>query len=155
VKKRCHRRPLPALPPRGLRPKLARDQVRDLALAHTLNLDLVATGQADDQVLWQIVGGVMTWAKAAELLGLGIDEMTKQLELVLALVQRYGRTGRVGFSGTEYQMAKRGVMVMDSLAESVDRYIAETAANWGEARVNELSAQCVAMMRSDGDVGVK
>lgn len=37
-RKRCRRRMVIPLPPRGLRSKLAKDQVTDLALAHNLNL---------------------------------------------------------------------------------------------------------------------
>lgn len=130
------------LPPRGLRPKLAADQITDLALAHLTNLDLISKGQANEQELWQMVGGVFTWTKAAELLDLGVDEMRAQLELATRVVERYGRTGRIGFSGVEYQLAKRGVDVMDALASAVDQVTAIAAAEWGEHQVNKLSAQC-------------
>lgn len=141
-RKRCQRRVLPALPPRGLRPKLQPDQVTDLALAHLTNLDLISKGKASEEELWQMVGGVLTWSKAAELLGQGIPEMQAQLELATRVVERYGRTGRIGFSGVEYQAAKLGVDVMDALASAVDKPTAIAAAEWGEREVNKLSAQC-------------
>ena len=140
MKKRCHRQVLAPLPPRGLRPKLARNQVIDLALAHLTNLDLISRGQAGETELWHMVAGVFTWSRVADLLGVGVDEMRAQLELVTRVVERYGRTGRVGFSGTEYQAAKLGVDVMDQLAELVDEPTAVAAAEWGEARVNALEA---------------
>jgi sulfite reductase beta subunit-like hemoprotein len=140
MKKRCLRRVFVPLPPRGLLRKLAPDQVTDLALVHLTNLDLISRGLADEAVLWQMVGGVLTWSRAADLLGVGVDEMRAQLELVTRVVERYGRTGRVGFSGIEYQVAKLGVEVMDQLAEMVDAPTAVAAAEWGEARVNALAA---------------
>lgn len=128
------------LPPRGLRPKLAKDQLTDLALAHLINLDLISHGQADEEILWHMVEAVFLWSRVADMLERGQDEMRAQLELATRLVERFGRTGRVGFSGVEYQVAKRGVEVMDELASVVDKPTAVAAADWSEARVNALSA---------------
>ena len=141
-RKRCNRQRVIALPPRGLRPKLDAGQRRDLSLAHIANLDTICHGHADEGVLWQVVGGVLTWAKVAEVLGQGIEEMTRQVDLVQQLVDRFGRHGRVGFTGPEYQLAKEGVIVMDLLAEIVDRPTAIAAAEWSERRVEAMSAQC-------------
>lgn len=57
--------------PRALRPRLQRVQMLDLAVAHTTNHELIRTGQADEAVLWQWVGGMLTWYRVAVLLGLG------------------------------------------------------------------------------------
>lgn len=130
------------MPPRGLRRKLSPGQVSDLALVHIANLDLVATGRAGEQVLWHVAEAALLWSRVAELLQAGAPEMRDQLELAAAMVERYGRTGRVGFSGTEYQRAKEGVQVMDQLAEIVDQATANAAADWAERRVNELEAAC-------------
>lgn len=132
----------PAQPPRGLRPKLTADQVRDLGICHLENLDAVAKGDADEATLWQIAGAAMTWHKTAQMLGLGVPEMDVQAELAATLIERYGRTGRVLFTGTEYQLAKLGVDVMDELARIVDRATAVIAAEWSERKVNELEAAC-------------
>lgn len=130
------------MPPRGLRPKLAKDQVLDLGLVHAVNLDAIAKGQADEAMLWDWVGGVLTWSKVAELLQIGVDEMNEQLGLATRLVERYGRTGRVAFDGPDYQLAKVGMDVMDQLAERVDRHTANVAADWSEAKVNEMAEAC-------------
>lgn len=135
MRKRCHRRVMVPLPPRGLRPKLHSTQLRDLALAHLVNLDAIARGEADQSLLWQVVGGVLTWSRAAELMQHRVDDMRQQLELVTGLVQRYGRTGRIVFTGPEYQLAKAGVELMDDLAARIDRPTAVAAAEWGEARL--------------------
>lgn len=127
--------------PRWLRPKLTRDQVRDLALCHLQNLDAIAKGQADEATLWQWVGGCLTWSRVAELLGIGVPEMAEQLHLVKAVVERFGRTGRAVFTGPEYQLAKAGCDVMDQLAERVDRDTAVQAADWSEARCNAMAAE--------------
>lgn len=140
MRKRCHRRITVPMPPRGLRPKLASDQLTDLALAHLQTLDEIARGRATEQTLWDLVGAALMWSRTADLLDLGQDEMRAQLELATRVVERFGATGRVGFSGIEYQVAKRGVAVMDRLAELVDRPTAIVAAEWSETRLNALVA---------------
>jgi hypothetical protein len=142
MRKHCKRRVWVPMPPRGLRPKLSRPQVKDLGLCHLTNLDVIAKGEATEDTLWQVAGGALTWSRVAELLQAGEPEMREQLELVARLVDRYGRTGRVLFTGTEYQLAKDGVGVMDQLAEIVDLPTAVIAAEWSEQRVNEMAEAC-------------
>lgn len=141
-RKRTRRRVVIPMAPRGLRPKLTRDQVRDLAICHLQNLDAVAFGDADEGTLWQIVGAVLTWSRVAEMLQLGAPEMIEQMNLVESLIKRFGEHGKVRFTGTEYQLARAGVDVMDQLAETVDMPTAVIAAEWSEARVNKLEAAC-------------
>lgn len=151
MRRRVHRPPskaeLIARLPRGLRPRLDRTQIIDLALAHTTNHDLIRTGQADEAVLWQWVGGMLTWYRVAVLLGLGEPEMQQQLLLAEAVLQRYGRTGKVGFSGPELQLSADGVQVMDELAAAVDQPTASAAADWSEALVQRMAAEGAAAAR--------
>jgi hypothetical protein len=141
TRKRCHRRVVIPLPPRGLRPKLDSGQLRDLALAHNANLDAVVKGDANETTLWHLVEAAFTWSRAAELLGQGVDQMAEQLEMLHGVLQRYHRTGRIGFSGPEYQLARDGVVVMDLIAEACDRPTAIAAAAWSEARIDKLLAE--------------
>lgn len=143
-RKCCHRRVIVPMPPRGLRPRLAGDQVRDLAVVHLVNLDAIAKGTADESTLWQWVGGMFTWSRVATLLQTGEPEMELQLAVATAVLERYHRTRRIGFSGLEYQQSKDGVVVMDQLAELVDRPTAIAAAEWSERKVNQLEVACLA-----------
>ena len=147
TRKHTRRRVIVPLPPKGLRPKLQPDQVSDLALVHNANLDAVAKGTADETTLWHLVEAALTWSKVAELIEAGEPEMRVQLELASTLVERYGRTGRVLFTGTEYQVAKEGVQVMDQLAEMTDKPSAVIAAEWSERKRDELQAACAARER--------
>lgn len=126
---------------RGLRPKLDRAQLVDTGLVHAATLDAIATGEATASVLRDYVANVLTWSKAAELLECGAPEMIEQLDLATRLVERFGRTGRVAFTGPDYQLAKDGLQVMDQLALLVDRPTAISAAGWSEARINEMAAK--------------
>ena len=74
TRKRCNRRTVtPTLPP-GLRPKLKRDQVRDLAIVHHSNLDDMVKGRGTVDLLWQITGGVLTWSYVAQQLRRDIEK---------------------------------------------------------------------------------
>jgi hypothetical protein len=147
MRKHTRRRVLNPVPP-WLRPRLTADQQLDLGLAHWQNLDALAKGEGTVDLLWQVVGGVLTWSRAAELLHArnasyepAVAQMTDQLALAERLVQRYRATGRVLLTGPDYQLAKQGADVMDQLAAVVDRATAVAAAEWSERRVNEWATQ--------------
>jgi hypothetical protein len=124
----ANRRVWTPMPPRGMRPKLDRSTLTTIGLVHMENLDQVSTGQGTEQTLWDMVEAVLTWSNVAMAMKVGVAEMKLHFELVNRVIDRYGRTGRVGFTGVEYQMAKLGVQVMDELAHAVDRATAEQAA---------------------------
>jgi len=148
MRKRCRRRQITAVAPKGLRPKLDRQTMLRIALCHIENLDAIATGQAGADLLWDWAESALTWSRAAELAGVGVPEMTQQLELAAHVIERYGRTGRVGFSGTEYQLAKTGLEVMDSLAAEIDLTIGCQAATWSTAKVSAWSREIEAQRRA-------
>lgn len=142
MRKRCNRRPITALPPRGLRPKLPVDQLRDLDLVHLVNLDTIHRGEADEDTLWAVVGGVLTWSMVASRLQRGEVEMDAQVALTRRLVDHYRACGRVEFTADDYELAKTGTVVMGLLAADVDRPTAIMAAAWSEQRVDLMSAAC-------------
>ena len=125
--------------PAGLRPKLRADTVRDLALCHIQNLDAITTGGATLDTLWHWVESVLTWYRVAQLIQAGEDEMTVQIEVAVRLVERYGRSQLVRFDGHDYQLAKRGLMVMDKLALMVDWPTATQAVLWSMAEVARMN----------------
>jgi hypothetical protein len=134
----------------GLRPKLTKSQVQDLGLAHIANLDTIARDAPTEDTLWQWIGGALTWSYVATVLEKrnahvyreAAEAMRLQLEVAEAVVERYGRTSRIGFSGPEYLQAKEACEWMDALAEVVDQATASRAADWSEARINQWSLQC-------------
>ncbi len=125
---------------RGLRPKLTPDQLSGLSLAHHINVDAIRDGSADEDTLWQYAGGAFTFSCIAQLLETGMPEMAEHLASVTHLIERYGKTGRIAFTGTELQIARTGLQVMDALAEIVDRPTAVLAADWSERQINQLAA---------------
>lgn len=140
MRKRCHRQIRPALPPRGLRAKLNTHQIRMLGIAHWSNLDAIARGTADEATLWHWAGGAYTWSRCADLLQHEEAKaaMQDQLLVCAAVIERYGRSGRIGFSGPEYQRAKAACEWMDAISQHVDGHTALQAAEWSERHINGL-----------------
>ena len=64
--------------------------------------------------------------------------MLQQLQLATQVVERYRDRGVIVFTGPEYQLARRGVQVMDELAEQVDEPTAKAAAAWSNAKLDDL-----------------
>lgn len=142
-RKRCRRRKVVAMPPPGLRAMLTKEQLLRLSLAHVVNLDAIARGDAEPSILWDVIGGTLMWWKVAQQLRIGQDEMAAQLDLATRLVERYGATGKVLFTGLDYQLAKRGVEVMDQLALQVDRNTADAAALWSITESDRMEAAVI------------
>lgn len=138
MKKRRYVPTMP-MPPKGLRPKLSAERIRTIHLYHVNNLDAIAKGYATEDTLHDLVEGSLTWARVAELLGKGEAEMEPQLTLTASVLRRYHATGRILFTGPEYQIAKEGVAVMDALAEEVDQYTAHQAAVWSTMQMREIT----------------
>ena len=137
-RKRCHRQVVQALPPRGMRAKMPPGQVTTLSIVHLQNLDDIMRGHGGAQLMWDFAECVFTWTRVAEVLGCGLAQMAPQLAVAAAVIERFGRTGRVGFSGPEYQIAKSGTEVMDELAAIVDVDTAKAAAAWSDRKLAAL-----------------
>lgn len=138
-RKRCQRRSIVPQPPRGLRPRLSNDQRQDLEIVHLQTLDDLAKGRGTVETLWDWAGSVFTWGRAAEIAQTGAEEMAAQHELATAICARFKNTGRVLFTGPEYQLAKQGVEIMTALAHTVDRATAVQAALWSEQRLQQVA----------------
>lgn len=141
TRKRTRRQAITPMAPRGLRPKFTRQVLTQIGLAHIETLDEIATGAATEATLWHLVEAAFTWQHVAQVLRVGEQEMLLQLELATRVVERYRDRGRIVFTGVEYQLAKLGVQVMDTLAEEVDEPTAQAAALWSRAKIDQLVAQ--------------
>lgn len=119
--------------------KLTPQQVRDLSLVHHQNLDAIAKGAAGSDTMQEWAESVHARSRVAELVGAGAPEMADHLEVVASVVDRFKRTGKVGFSGQEYQRAKDGVSTMDQLAEMTTQVKAIEAIHWSAKRCRVLA----------------
>jgi hypothetical protein len=140
MRKQTRRKVVIPMPPRCFRSKLTPSQITELGICHWAVVDAIQSGKATPQEMWSMAGAALTWSRIAEMLGTGTQEMRAQLELVYNVIDRFKRTGRVGFSGPEYQLAKAGAGYMDDLAALVDKPTAVIAAEWSEAEVQRMAA---------------
>lgn len=136
-----HKARLIAKLPRAFRPRLDSAQVRDLALVHIVNLDTILSGEGDLTLLMHWVEAVFLWSKVAEILDIGVPEMTDQLHLAYSLIHRYDQTGKVEFAPAEAQAARDAVDIMDQLARLTDQRTASEAADWSEAKLGSIRAE--------------
>ena len=125
--------------PACFRRKLDRQQLRDLAICHITNLDAVARGDAGPEILWDIVGGALTWHRVAATMGVGEPEMDEQTAVATRLLERWQATGRVEWDSDDYALARRGVVVMDELALIVPLTIAVEASAWSTLELDRVS----------------
>lgn len=131
TRKRCRRKYRPAY--------LTAAQLRDLDTTHLQTLDDIARGLGTADLLEQWAGAVATWGHVARMRRLGEPEMAEQAAVVASLRERHARTGRVCFSGVEYQTAKYGVAIMNALAEGTDLATAKRAADLAELDLTRSS----------------
>lgn len=141
MRKRCRRRPIAAMPPKGLRIMLKPSTVRELLISHHENFDDMTNGRATIETVWQMAGAALGWAKIAQALGLGEPEMARELSMINSVLARWERTGAVGFSGPELQTARDSFDVLEQLANSVDWMTAYAAVDWAEDRINAIRQQ--------------
>lgn len=125
---------------RAFRNRLQANLLVELSTCLHINLDAIAQGQADVQLLWDYVATTLTFSHIAAALGEGEPEMAAQLELGHALIQAWSRTGRVLFTPAEYELAKLGVLQMEALIERCSLPIAVAAATWSEEQLLALQA---------------
>ena len=124
---RAKRHPLTL--PKWFRPKLDADQRTSLRVAHWDNVTAFTSGTATKQTLLEWMSSGFTYAHMMQLLAADGEEFTPEAEAAIAgqietypaIVERYRKFGRIGFSAAEYLAAKAAAETMDALVE-LDRH---------------------------------
>jgi len=107
-RKRCRRDPVMVMPPRGLRPKFGTEEIRRQSLNRAACIDAIAFGRANEVDLSKWIISVYTWAKVAEIIGAGTEEMRAQLELVNTVSQRFLSKHRAVVHGARVPVGQSG-----------------------------------------------
>ena len=141
--------------PKFWRPSVTASQQLDCKPIHWDLIARFTDGSATPEDLWDWMETGYTYSQIMRLLAESGVEFTgeamaaigDQMDIYAPIVERWKRTGRVGFSGPELCVAKAAAHVMDALIE-LDRFgIAEQAAIWSAeqmARIRVLHGQGVA-----------
>jgi len=131
--------------PKFWRPKVAPAEQLTCQIIHWDLITAFTRGTATFKDLRDWIETGMTYAKMVELLiadGVAIkpeaaEALNDQAALYEGVIARYGKTGRVGFSGYELTVVRLAACVMDELIQ-LDRHgIAGLAALWSTERMRQ------------------
>lgn len=135
--------------PKWFRPKLDADQIVSCKVAHWDLIGRITSGIATEHDMWDMVHTALTYSELMRLLEadgtLFTDEakaaITEHLETMPAVVDRYRKTGRVGFSGEQLLAARAAAEIMEQLIE-MDRFgFAVLATEWAKAETDRIRGE--------------
>lgn len=109
----------PALPIMFAMPK---DAMTDLSLMPHACIMAIADGSAVEENIYTLanalnMGGLLAERKNLALLPIAVAGQ----EAVIRVIERFSRTGKIGFSGDDYQAIKAGVTLNDQLQQLCTR----------------------------------
>ena len=124
--------------PKFWQPKLDTTQVLDAKVIHWDLVERFTSGAANVGDLWDWIETGFTLSQMMYLLAEDGVEFTYEAQAALAeqlgiyedVIARYRTTGRVGFNGTQLQIARAAAHVMDGLIDMDRHGIAVKAARW-------------------------
>lgn len=134
--------------PKFWRPKLEPDAQFQAKLTHWDLVYRFTDGTATPEVLWDWMETGFTYSQMMRLLAEdgtpftdeALTAISEQLLIYESVAARFTRTGRVGFSGQELQIARAAAFVMDGLIEMDRHGIATRAALWSTEQMVKVRA---------------
>lgn len=139
--------------PKFFAPKIPDSVATSAKIVHWDLFNRMVTGQADAADLWDWIETGYTYCKLAELHQEDGTEFTgaigildRQVDIFDAVLQRWKRTGKVGFSGPEMAIAREACEVYDALIE-IDRHgLTAKAGQWAvQVMASIRKMECNAM----------
>lgn len=132
------RRPYMGDMPKFWRPKLSTAQRLDAGIIHWDLVNRFCDGTATHVELWDWIETGFTYSQMMRMLAEDGAEFTpeaqgaiaEQLDIYAAVIDRFRRTGRVGFDAEQLRIARAAANVMDSLLEADRHGIAVRAGQW-------------------------
>lgn len=124
--------------PKFWRPAMPETAKLDAKLTHWDLVTRISTGTACTDDLWDWIETGFTYSQMMRLLvedgteftPEAMDAIASQIVIYESVIDRYRRTGRIGFSGPELLTARAAACVMDGLIDMDRHGIAERAARW-------------------------
>ena len=129
--------------PKWFRPKLDADQISSCKVAHLDLISRFTSGVATEQDLWDFVHTGLTYSKLMSLLEQDGEQFTEEAKSTITehiethdgIIERYRKTGRIGFNSDQLLSARAASEVMESLIE-MDRFgFAAIATEWAMEKV--------------------
>jgi hypothetical protein len=131
--------------PKWLRRKLDGDQIVSCKVAHLDLISRFTNGTATEHDMWDMLHTALTYSEMMRLLeesGIVFTDEAKaavveHLESMPGVIDRYRKTGRVGFNGEQLLAARAASMVTEQLIE-MDRFgIALRASEWAKVKTEQ------------------
>jgi hypothetical protein len=134
--------------PKFWQPKLTPTQQLDCKVIHWDLVDRFTTGTATRDDMWDWMETGFTYSQIMRLLAEdgsdftpeAVQAIADQLNTYAGVIARWSATGRVGFNGTELNIARAAAHVMDGLIDMDRHGIAERAAQWSTQQVQRMRA---------------
>lgn len=134
--------------PKFWQPKLAKHQCLDAKIIHWDLIDRFSQGAANKNDLWDWIETGYTYCKMIELhqkdgtvfTQESIEAVSNQIDIYESVIERYKRTGRVGFSAQELIVARAAASVFDSLIDIDRNGIAVCASKWSVQIMHTIRA---------------
>lgn len=132
--------------PKWFRQKLTPEQETACKIAHWDLITRFTSGRATEHDIWDMVHTGLTYIELMRLLESDGTEFTEEAKAAIAehletfpgVIERYRRTGRVGFDGPQLLAARAAAELMEQLIE-MDRFgFAVRATAWAKAKVDEM-----------------
>lgn len=132
--------------PKFWRPKMEATQQLDAKVTHWDLVSRFSDGTATQDDLWDWMETGFTYSQMMRLLvedGLeltdeALNAIAEQLNIYESVIDRFKRTGRIGFSAQELLIARAAASVMDGLIEADRHGIAVRAALWSAGQMRAI-----------------
>lgn len=130
-------------------PKLTTSKQLDCKIIHWDLVDRFTSGTATRDDMWDWMETGFTYSQIMHLLAKdgseftpeAVQAITDQLNSYDSVIARWSATGRVGFNGTELNIARAAAHVMDGLIDMDRHGIAERAAQWSTQQMARIRAR--------------
>jgi len=135
--------------PKFWRGKVTPEQQLTCTVIHWDLITRFTTGTATRDDMWDWIETGFTYSQIMRLLSEDGTDFTPEAEQAIAdqlaiygsVIARWNATGRVGFNGTELNIARAAAHVMDGLIDMDRHGIAERAVQWSTAQMQRIRAK--------------
>lgn len=137
--------------PKFWRPKLPASVRTTAQIVHWDLITRFTDGTAGAEELWDWIETGFTYSQIAHLLAadgvqfepVAMNALAEQLDSYEAVIDRFRKTGRIGFDAEQLRIARAAAEVMDALIDMDRHGIAERAALWSIQQMAAMRKRAV------------
>lgn len=142
----------PAQLPKFWRPKLPASVRTTAQIVHWDLITRFTDGTAGAEELWDWIETGFTYSQIARLLAAdgvefdpeALNRLAEQFNTYESVIDRFRKTGRIGFDADQLRIARAAAEVMDALIDMDRHGIAERAARWSVEQMAAMRKRAAA-----------